>query len=469
MDAGEGAGIVRAVGGRAVWAAAGGWGLVAQFPAPLGVTRPLDRSPLLQQRELALRALLVVVQDRRRAAGRVRDREHARRAQLGRRDRPVDRQLGPPRPQFRQQRQHRDQLQQLRGPRLRPGRRADRLQRARLRPCAVRRANHASSTRTPPDLEVPGLGAVRGRCGRRRRCAGPPRRGRSASCDRAGGQRRADVGAAAAGQPGALAVARAAQPERAGAAPVPRPAPTLRGRRCSGTSHPAAAGPRGRQDPGEDVVGARRGSVPAVARCSEQPRREVRVRPPGPPVQRADPAGRGPRGSARRAARTTPGPRGRRTRGAAPARRRRAAARPAPATVRAGRRRSAGGRGSATARRRGRAGPVPGSGQRPVLAGEPAGAAGLARQLGHRRCAGCGRGWARTAPRGPGPRRRSGRPSGPSGMPASGAVGHPRPSRGGATDHGMRSSSSGSVVVASRSGIVRRCQSGCGVSQRRRG
>ena len=134
---------------------------------------------------------------------------------------------------------------------------------------------------------------------------------------------------------------------------------------------PVAGGPGGRQDPGEDVLGvdrdapsrapqaapsspgARFGSVPPGRRYSG------RIRP-------GRPAGEWPSGSSGQEQRG-PG-----ASGARRARPRRPAARPRPATARGGPRRSAGGRGSATARRRAPCRTRTGSGQGPVVPGEPA-------------------------------------------------------------------------------------------------
>ena len=183
----------------------------------------------------------------------------------------------------RQQRQDRDQLQQLRGPVLRPGRGADRRQGARLgRRRSRAPSNHSSSTRTPLTSELPG----RRRTGETRpspRCSVSSSRVVAQARGR-GGQRRAHVGAPAARQLGALRrparISRSSAPARA-----PRPAPTARGRRSAGR---AAAG-RGRPRPGS------RPGRPAAGRYAE---------PGGQVVQQARAPGWAPR---RRAAGTAAG------------------------------------------------------------------------------------------------------------------------------------------------------------------
>lgn len=87
------------------------------------------------------------------------------------------------------------------------------------------------------------------------------------------------------------------------------------------------------------------------------------------------------------------------------------------------------------------------------LAGQAAGAAGLARQLGHRRGQGAGAGGGEQGLAVRALRLQQGVPAGLQGGRVGGR-GPPRPSRGGATDHGMRSASSGASSGVT-SGIVR--------------
>ena len=297
---------------------------------------------------------------------------------------------------------------------------------------AGRRTTAPGPAPRPPRSPRPS--AVRGRCGPRP-AAGPPRRGRSRAVRGRDGQRGADVRAAAAGQPRAVAVAaRAATGQRRPSSTPRRPQFGVGGERDACRSGRTAARIQARTSTGSTAIAEARPQV------RQQPGREIGLRAARAAVQRADPAGAAQRGGSGR----WPGA------GAVPVRgclhHEDLVARPRPATARAGRRRSAGGPGSATARRRARAAPVPAPGRGrwraracsvpPVCPGScPTAERRVRERVGSNRASRSGpSAFSRAS-------QRAFRDA------ASGPVGHPRPSRGGATDQGMRSASSGASSV----------------------
>ena len=327
--------------------------------------------------------------------------------------------------EFGQQRQHGDQLQQLGGPLLRPDGGPDRLQRARLRPRAVRRSNQSSSTRTPPTWKSQasaGTGEMRPVAQAERLLLGVVRRSRRAAAGTAArtyGRR----------PPGSLGRSPPRAPRswsRSSRRPSSTPAPTS-GSAGSGTTHPAAEGAAAASDPGEDVVGVDLRARTGVPQRGQQTRREVGLHATGPPVQRPDPAGPSRRGA----------PVGQQRR-----RRRRPGPRP-PATHPCSTTKTC--RSSATRHSSGRAASISrwsgishcsskapcstrtGSGQGPYSRANRPVPVDCPGSWLTAECAAYARGSARTAPRARRPRPSPGRPSGPSGRPASGAVTHARP------------------------------------------
>ena len=317
-------------------------------------------------------------------------REDARLAQVRRRDAAVGgHQLGLLRPQFRQQRQYRDDLQELGRPGLRPGRWGGSPPGCPARAAVVRAANHCSSTRTPPTSKSQ---------------ASARDRGDAALVEEEGllvavvvqSSGRAGSGARTYGRrpPGSLgrSPSRRASATASGA-PNSMPRAQSPGSAVSGTARPAA-GPAARPRP------SRRGRRPGPERVArggcrrvvQQARRQVRFE-----AARGAGTGGGRGRGDRRRERHSGGRRRRHRRparlGHAPsARPRTAAARRPPATTPGAPRRSAGGPESATARRTGRAAPAPAPGRDPTARVSRPVPVRLARQLARPPSAGCASG-----------------------------------------------------------------------------